>query len=137
MYIFREVIFISSNIGLILKKLRKSRNLTLDSVAEYFGTTKATISRYETGKHVPDVQLLIKMSKYYDVSMDYIVGINENIYTSLELAIINKIQKLNNANQNQVLGMINYMLSDKNNCFTAASPELCVAENTAKYIKKI
>ncbi|MGC4046461.1 MAG: helix-turn-helix transcriptional regulator [Armatimonas sp.] len=49
------------NFGYYLKNLRQGRNLTLGQVAQRSGISKATISRWETGVHVPRALELVEV----------------------------------------------------------------------------
>ena len=56
-------------IGVFLKVLRKEKGLTQEQLAEYLNTSRRTISRWETGRNMPDLDLLIELSDYYDVEL--------------------------------------------------------------------
>ena len=56
-----------------LKELRKERNLTQEELGELIGISKVSISNYENGKRNPDVEMLLKFSDYYNVSIDYLI----------------------------------------------------------------
>ena len=56
-------------IGSFLKELRKEKNLTQEQLAEYLNTSRRTISRWETGNNLPDLDILIELSDYYDVEL--------------------------------------------------------------------
>ena len=56
-------------IGSFLKELRKEKNLTQEQLAEYLNTSRRTISRWETGNNLPDLDILIELSDYYDVDL--------------------------------------------------------------------
>lgn len=57
-----------------LKKLRKDKRLTQDDMAEFLNISTATYSRYENGIHEPDVETLIKLADFFDVTIDYLLG---------------------------------------------------------------
>ena len=61
--------------GSILKELRKEKNLTQTELARFLCTTQDSISLWELGKSYPDVITLIKIAKFFDVSTDYILGL--------------------------------------------------------------
>ena len=61
--------------GLILKELRKEKKLTQTELANYLCTTQDTISLWELGKSYPDIPTLIKICKFFDVTSDYILGL--------------------------------------------------------------
>ena len=56
-------------IGAFLKQLRKEKGLTQAQVAEKFGTTDRTVSRWETGVNMPDISLLVEISEFYDIDV--------------------------------------------------------------------
>ena len=53
-----------------IKVARLGKNLTQEQVAEFLGVTRRTISNWENGKTYPDIINVIKMSEYYDISLD-------------------------------------------------------------------
>ena len=57
-----------------LKSLRKEQNLTQKAVAASIGCSVNTYSRYERGDRQPDIATLKLLSKYFGVTIDYIVG---------------------------------------------------------------
>lgn len=57
-----------------LRELRLKNGLSQRDVGEMFGITKQAVQRWETGKSYPNVYQLIKLSNYFDVSIDYLVG---------------------------------------------------------------
>lgn len=56
-------------IGNFIKDLRKEKNLTQEQLAEKFNVTRRTVSRWETGSNMPDLDVLIEISEYYDVDL--------------------------------------------------------------------
>ncbi|OHW61686.1 HTH-type transcriptional regulator ImmR [Andreesenia angusta] len=56
------------------KELRQERNLTQKKLAEKFFLNKSSISRYEQGKQVPELELLEKIADFFNVSLDYLLG---------------------------------------------------------------
>lgn len=57
-----------------LNYLRKLNNLTLQQLGSSIGSTKATISNLENGYKSPSVDMLILLSDFFNVSLDYLVG---------------------------------------------------------------
>ena len=56
-------------IGGFLKELRKEKGVTQEQLAEMFFVSGRTVSRWETGSNMPDVDLLIQLADYYDVEL--------------------------------------------------------------------
>lgn len=62
--------------------LRKSRNLNQDEVAKFLGCSRATVTNYENGRRTPDYNVLIKIANFYNVSTDYILGVEKELSTN-------------------------------------------------------
>ena len=56
-----------------LKKIRKIRNLNQQKVAMDLNISREALSHYENGRREPSLDMLVKMSKYYNVSIDYLI----------------------------------------------------------------
>ena len=56
-------------IGNFLKELRKEKQITQEQLAEYLNVSNRSVSRWETGNNLPDLDILIQLSKYYDVQL--------------------------------------------------------------------
>ena len=56
-------------IGTFLKELRKEKQITQEQLAEYLNVSNRSVSRWETGNNLPDLDILIQLSKYYDVQL--------------------------------------------------------------------
>lgn len=60
-----------------LKEIREDKDYKQIDIANYLGITQVQYSRYETGIRVIPVYHLIKLAKYYNVSVDYILGLTD------------------------------------------------------------
>ena len=58
-----------------LRALRKSKGITQNELADILGVRKAAISLYETDQCDPADSIKISIAKYFDVSLDYLVGV--------------------------------------------------------------
>lgn len=58
-----------------LKRIREIENYTQSYVAEQLGITQQAYANYERGARQPDNEMLKKMSKFFNVSVDCILGI--------------------------------------------------------------
>ena len=59
--------------------LREKNNIYQRDLANKLNVEQATISQWEHGKRVPDSEILIKLSKLFDVSIDYLLGNDKKI----------------------------------------------------------
>ena len=62
----------------IIKDLREDHDKTQREIAEYLGTTQQVYSRYEKGENEIPVRHIISLCKYYNVTADYILGLDGN-----------------------------------------------------------
>ena len=60
-----------------LKDLREDNDIKQKEIADVIGCSQATYSRYETGSMTTPVDVLVKLSKYYEVTIDYLLGLTE------------------------------------------------------------
>ena len=56
-------------IGAFLKELRKEKDVTQEQLAETLNVSRRTVSRWETGSNMPDLDILIEMADYYNVDI--------------------------------------------------------------------
>lgn len=66
-------------LGKKLKELRGEKRLKQSEVANQLGISVSCYGGYEQGYREPDLKTLIKICKFYDVSSDYLLGL-ENIF---------------------------------------------------------
>jgi len=60
--------------GDILEELRKDKGMTQKDLSEIIYVTTGTISNYESGQYMPDLQKLITLADYFGVTLDYLTG---------------------------------------------------------------
>lgn len=57
-----------------IKELRKEKGLSQEGVGNIIGVTRYAVYSYEKGRACPDMEGLIALAEYFDVSMDYLAG---------------------------------------------------------------
>ena len=78
------------SIGENIKKLRKSKSMTQDQLAEWLHVTHQAISSWETGKTQPDIETLKQMAEVFDVTIEELIygekktGVLTNVSVSKE-----------------------------------------------------
>lgn len=60
--------------GRRLKALRDERKITQEGLAQLFNLSQSTIGYYETDKKQPSQKTLIKFARFFNVSIDYLLG---------------------------------------------------------------
>ena len=79
-------------IGAFMKELRNDHNLTQEQLAEKFGVSQRSVSRWENGNTMPDISILIEMADYYEIDLREILNgerkidnMNEDLKETLEM----------------------------------------------------
>ncbi|MFZ7333096.1 helix-turn-helix domain-containing protein [Streptococcus pluranimalium] len=63
-----------------IRDLREDYDFTQEYLAKYLSCSQSAYSRIETGKRQVSIDYLIQLSKLYQVSTDYILGLTDNPY---------------------------------------------------------
>ena len=58
-----------------LREIRKKKGYTQLKVAMDLSISREALSYYENGKRSPDLQILLLLSQYFDVSVDYLITV--------------------------------------------------------------
>lgn len=99
-----------------IAQLRKEKHLNQVGLGMKLNVSQKMISAYERGTHQPSVEILIEMSKIFNVSVDYIIG-NSNIKTpegkfskdglsNDEIELLDIFRDLNKEEQQRAIGIL-------------------------------
>ena len=58
-----------------LKEIRLRRGKTQQEVADYLSVDRSTVTKWETGKHDPDTENLLKLAIFYETTIDELLGV--------------------------------------------------------------
>lgn len=80
-----------------LKNLRENKELAQNELAKELYVNRSLICVYEKGKRLPSVDMLIKLSEFFEVSIDFLLGVKDK-------SSLNKTSYLNvsELNKNQI-----------------------------------
>ena len=95
-------------IGTFLKELRKEKELTQEQLAETLNVSRRTVSRWETGNNMPDLDLLIEMADLYQVELRELLNgerKNEPMNTELKNTVM-QVAEYSNAEKQRAAGII-------------------------------
>lgn len=89
-----------------LKNLRTNKGLSQQEIASFIGISRQGYGKYEDGKSEPDLKTLVKLSDYFDVTTDFLLGNIENTSSLLKenngsIQQIKQILKKYNLNQSR------------------------------------
>lgn len=57
-------------LGQKIRELRYKNNVTQEQLAEVLSVSYQAVSKWENGKSTPDVELLVDIAKFFDITMD-------------------------------------------------------------------
>ena len=93
-----------------LKELRQSRSLYQKDLASLLGIDRTTYVKYENESSEPPLDSLIKLCKFYSVSMDYLLDIPDSVdaqpqevYSDVERQLVNDFRSLNKQGKEYIL----------------------------------
>lgn len=78
------------NLSEKIKKLRAENNLTQEQLAEKLQVSRSTISSWETGRSYPDLEMVIEICDYFNVSLDFLLREDEKMVRKLNFGIKQK-----------------------------------------------
>lgn len=89
-----------------LREIRERENISQNALANALGITRASVNAWEMGISAPNAQSLVMLSKYFNVSVDYLLGLDNNEYVD--------ISSLNNTEKEIVCSIVRCFSSLKN-----------------------
>lgn len=60
-----------------IKELRKIKNLTQKQLAEILKTNNSSICDWECGRSQPDLEMLVCIAEFFEISVDYLLGLED------------------------------------------------------------
>ena len=99
----------------IFKKLLADNNVKAVDVAKATGIATSTLTDWKKGRSVPKTDKLKKIAEYFNVSVEYLLGISGPEYEEGkdDMRLMLKIKKLNGANRTLLESMIDTMLMNQ------------------------
>ena len=85
----------SSSIGDRIKYIRTNKGITQDTLAKVVYKSRQEINYFENSTRKPDIETLVSIAKYLDVSLDYLCGLNNIEKPNAEYQAISSMLGLN------------------------------------------
>lgn len=73
--------------------LRKSKNLTQEQLAEQLNISRQSISKWESGQAIPEIDKIVEISNIFDVTTDYLLKPSEIDVLSIKTEILERQQQ--------------------------------------------
>lgn len=74
------------DLGKKIIEMRKNKNLSQEQLAETLNVSRQTISNWENGRFYPDIDALVKISKYFNISLDDLLASDSNVLKHLKVS---------------------------------------------------
>lgn len=94
-----------------LKELRIKKNIKQQDLAKALNVTKQSVSNWENGKRLPNIEILILLANFYNCSLDYLVGRElkeDNLKTINTL-----VSDLGSSSYDEVISILNILKKTK------------------------
>lgn len=94
--------------------LRKSRNLTQEQLAEQLNVSRQSISKWESGQSIPEIEKIMLLSSIFDVTTDYLLKPSEIDELAVKTEILEKQQQkmlIKDKKRSQILYLTMYSIS--------------------------
>ena len=72
------------DLGKKIMTMRNEKNLSQEQLAEKLNVTRQTISNWENGKFYPDIDSLVNLSKFFNVSLDVLLNYDDKVLDYLK-----------------------------------------------------
>lgn len=105
-----------------IKELRKDAHISQQQLADVIQISQQSINKYENHNVQPDLQTLIRIAEYFNVSVDYLIGFSdypkrfsahEPPFTEEELQFLSLFNKLNAEEKESILLILKNYCSAK------------------------
>lgn len=108
---------------MVIKDLREDNDIKQKTVAEYLGVSRQTYSNYENGHREIPIWVVLKLSRYYKVSTDYLLGADSGYLGNTNLSgkylgdttahdVVYELQQLDTADRRDLLKYIQFLKHD-------------------------
>ena len=96
-FLRRHIKLDQTKIGKFIATLRKEKGLTQEKLGEKLGVTNKTISRWESGNYITDVEMLSLLSIEFGVSINELISNERLLAGDFKKAADNLVKALNNS----------------------------------------
>lgn len=101
------------NIGEQITLLRKQQNLSQDELAKKVGVSRTIIGNYERNANTPSIEVLVKLAKVFNVTVDFLVGEGElSAFDKDVLKRIEDIEKLDSNTKQHLFFLIDNIIQN-------------------------
>lgn len=96
----------NEQIGRRIQELRKLTGMTQEQLAEKINISRQTLSKWETGATMPDVESIVRLCEIFQITPNDLLDINEKSYNSSDKITLEDLAKMNRYNRKVMLYII-------------------------------
>ena len=101
--------------GRNLERIRKERKISQTKLGEELGLTQQMVSSYEKGASSPNVEILVKVADFFQISIDELIG--HQVYhqkrSTAETRLLQYFQNLNAKDQEKCITIAQTLIEDR------------------------
>jgi transcriptional regulator with XRE-family HTH domain len=95
------------NIGERITSLRKAKSWSQDELAKVIESSRVMIGKYERGDNLPSIEVIVKLAKAFDVSVDFLLG--EGLNATYDKEMVKRLDELENLPAEEKKQIFHYM----------------------------
>ena len=95
------------NIGERITQLRKAKNWSQDDLAKKIDASRVMIGKYEREDNSPSIEVIVKLAKAFEVSVDYLLG--EGLNATYDKEMVKRLDELESLPQDEKQQVFHYM----------------------------
>lgn len=96
-----------------LNQLRTKKGMSLEELGKIVGTSKAALSRYESGERSPKIHIVGKLADFFEVDVAWLAGLSDETEATIDLNVI--MDNLNDSDKEMVFTLLNKLAHQKEN----------------------
>jgi transcriptional regulator with XRE-family HTH domain len=95
------------HIGYKIIELRKNKNWSQEDLAKEIASSRIMIGKYERDENAPSMEVIVKLAKAFNVSIDYMLG--EGLNASYDKEMIHRLEEMESLPRDEKIKIFDYM----------------------------
>src|SRR5690606_70065 len=95
------------SIGERISQFRKTKGWSQDELARQIDSSRVMIGKYERGDNSPSIEVIVKLAKAFDVSVDYLLG--EGMNATYDKEMVKRLDEVENLPSEEKQRIFHYM----------------------------
>lgn len=101
------------SIGERIIQLRKQKKWSQDELAQQINSSRIMIGKYERGDNLPSIEVIIKLAKAFEVSVDYLLGEGQNAnYDKEMIKRLDQVENLPDPEKQRIFEYMDLIIRD-------------------------